>query len=113
LPDYCAISPPSAARTEIELLHVRLAKLLENLPGIAYEFRPIANGSATFETSGKQVERIFGLHVDADLLSYEALILRVHATDLPALMASIALADRSERLWQCEFRACHRDRSIT
>ena len=82
----------------------RLRKLLEQLPGMIYQFRRFPDGTTTFPFSSPGIEQVYGItpaeaEEDASL-AYEA----IHPDDLESVAASIEASASTLQNWQATYR---------
>ncbi len=86
---------------------VRLVqKLVDNVPGIIYQFQRSSDGIYSFPYAGEGFRSIFGVAPEAVQENSDVIFSKVHPDDLEALILSIEKSANDMVDWNHEFRAC-------
>ncbi len=81
-----------------------LTKLVEQTPGMLYQYQQWPDGRAAFPYSSPHIEDIYG--VSSDEVKEDAAICfsKIHPDDLPRMAASITESAETLAIWHCEYR---------
>ena len=91
-------------QAEAERLHQMLERLLENVPGMIYQYRLDADGSSRFPFSTEGVHEVYGLAPETVREDASAVLARLHPRDLDRVLQSIQESARTLGVWEDEYR---------
>lgn len=98
-----------AAREELQL---RLAKLVQQVPGTVYQYRLKPDGSSQFPYSSAGILGIYDITPEAAALDAAHVFARMHPDDRERVKASIAESARTLTVWHDEWRQIRGDGEV-
>lgn len=90
--------------TNEQQLRRQLLKLTEQLPGIVYQFKKWPDGRMCFPYSSASIHAIYGVTPEQARLDATSVFNVILADDLPSVLASIELSEKTLSVWQQEYR---------
>jgi diguanylate cyclase (GGDEF)-like protein/PAS domain S-box-containing protein len=98
-----------AAREELQL---RLAKLVDQVPGTVYQYRLKPDGSSQFPYASSGIFGIYGLTPEAAATDATHVFARMHPDDRERVKASIVESARTLTAWHDEWRQIRGDGGV-
>lgn len=95
-----------ASRTHLQAQAELLGRLGTETPGMLFQYRSTAGSPGELSFVGGQAEHIFGAVSPLQPEGLRVFAERVHAEDLPGLLAGMREAEASLQPWQRLFRVC-------
>ncbi|MBW0147817.1 PAS domain-containing protein [Marinobacter arenosus] len=86
-----------------------LTKLVEQTPGMLYQYRLWPDGSSAFPFSGPGIREIYGVESEDVCEDASPVFSRIHPDDLDAVGASIAESAHQLSVWQQQYRTTRGD----
>ncbi|MDJ0799669.1 MAG: PAS domain-containing protein [Calothrix sp. MO_167.B12] len=81
-----------------------MAQLMDNVPGMIYQFRMDANGTMSFPYVSSGCREIYEVEPQQVEQNYQLLFDPIHPEDLPRLQEAIATSAQTLEKWRCEWR---------
>ncbi|WP_298721347.1 PAS domain-containing protein [uncultured Oceanisphaera sp.] len=90
----------------------RLDKLVEQTPGMLYQYRLWPNGHSAFPYSSSGIEQIYRVSPEAVKENAAVVFERIHGPDLEQVSASIQASERHLAIWHTQYRVVQQDGSL-
>lgn len=90
----------------------RLDKLVEQVPGMLYQYRLWPNGHSAFPYSSGGIEQIYRVSPEAVKEDASVVFERIYAPDLEQVSASIQASERQLAIWHTQYRVVQQDGSL-
>ncbi len=87
----------------------RLRRMVDQVPGVVYQFQAWPDGRMAMPVATAALQDVFDVAADAVRDNAALLFARVHADDLPRVMATIEVSQRTLSPWECEYRVHRAD----
>ena len=100
------------AAEQLQQANMRLTTIADNAPAGIYEFRRFPDGRIEFPYASARFCDLFGVTQDELATSPERPFERIHEDDLPRLMSSIEVSQKSLEVWTMRARALHPERGM-
>ncbi|MFP2769220.1 PAS domain-containing protein [Oceanisphaera sp. KMM 10153] len=90
----------------------RLDKLVEQLPGMLYQFRLWPDGHSTLPYSSKGIEQMYRTTADAARFDAGRLFERIYPDDLASVTESVSVSEQHLSTWHIQYRVVQEDGSL-
>jgi len=94
----------AAVQAEAARLHQMLDQLLENVPGMIYQYRMEPDGRSSFPYATPGVREVYGLSPEEIRTDASAVLARLHPQDADQVLRSIQTSARTLGVWEDEYR---------
>ena len=91
-------------QAEAVRLHQMLDQLLENVPGMIYQYRMEADGSSSFPYATPGVREVYGLSPEEVRTDASTVLARLHPQDADRVLQGIEASARTLGVWEDEYR---------
>ena len=84
-----------------------LTKLVEQIPGVLYQYQQWPDGRVIFPFASPHITDIYGVTPEEAKEDASIVFPRIHPDDLPEVAASIEQSREALTLWNCQYRTTH------
>lgn len=123
--NFSAASPKDVAFTEADRMFVvlmarwiasllqqyshenTLRKLLENVPGMLFQYRTFADGQSSFTYASEGIRNIYSVSPQAAKADARTVFNAIHPDDRPGVAASITQSESTLQVWNHQYRVAN------
>jgi diguanylate cyclase (GGDEF)-like protein/PAS domain S-box-containing protein len=102
----------SDAKAEVDGLNKRFQDIADNVPGVIFQFRQRADGSAYYEWASNKIRDIYGCSAQDVAKDASRVFSVIHPDDLPAIRKSIQQSVDTLQTWHTSYRVTHPEKGM-